>query len=377
MACQAETAHLVPAGTSFVHSAEALTLRDMLVATGTMENGGVKGVAWRASTVLQAERWLCAQCDVAFTNSVSSCPTCEVASASMQLVANNDLLARSLEAANSCAYGRQLRFLQHRQQHDGIIPSLGRFDDDDYDDLVEQSIDDLGASVRSSDRRDFLPDGVRHFHAYTQICTTAKFGFATKEQGTAFVNSGKASAVLSEFLTLIGSKTTARASDGGMLTVQRHPKGGFVRLMFANLTEHDLRIGRAILGVAPTNEVPESVLNYDGIGTLVREGRLSATSLTYKRLHALAASLFITVAQRERAEGGRLYSPGTRIPERRQFLENAVHIPRCYIAELASLLLSMNMGDRLRAIEDARIASEAKQGFVSFAPIVPQCASSD
>eukprot|EP00966_Prymnesium_polylepis_P010001 230947-Prymnesium_polylepis.1 len=41
MACQAETAHLVPAGTAFVHSVEALTLRDMLLATGTMENGGV------------------------------------------------------------------------------------------------------------------------------------------------------------------------------------------------------------------------------------------------------------------------------------------------------------------------------------------------
>ena len=123
-----------------------------------------------------------------------------------------------------------------------MIPSLGRFDDDDYDDLVEQSVDDLGASVRSSDRRDFLPDGVRHFHAYTQICRTAKFGFATKEQGIAFVNSGKASAMLSEFVAIIGSKTTARASDGGMLTVQRDPKGGFFRLMFANLTEHDLRI---------------------------------------------------------------------------------------------------------------------------------------
>ena len=249
------------------------------------------------------------------------------------------------------------------------MPSLGRFEDDDYDELVEQSIDDLGASVGPLDRRDFLPEGVRHFHAYTQICTTAKFGFATKEQGVAFVNTGKASAVLSEFVTIIGSKTTARASDGGMLTVQRHPKGGFFRLMFANLTEHDLRIGRAILGVAPTNEVPESVHNYHGIGKLVREGVLSATSLTYKRLHALAASLFITVAQREPAEGGRLYNPGTNIPERREFLENAVHIPRCYIAELASLLLSMNMGDRLRALEDARIASEAKQGFVSFAAV--------
>ena len=230
MACQAETAQLVPVGTSVVHSAEALTLRDMLVAAGTMENGGVKGLAWRASTVLQAERWLCAQCDVAFIHSVSSCPTCQVTSASMQLVANNDLLARSLETANSCAYGRQLRFLQDRQQHDGVIPSLGRFEDDDYDDLVEQSIDDLGASVGPSDRRDFLPEGVRHFHAYTQICTAAKFGFATKEQGVAFVNTGKASAVLSEFVTIIGSKTTARASDGGMLTVQRHPKGGFFRL---------------------------------------------------------------------------------------------------------------------------------------------------
>ena len=156
---QADTAQLALAGTSTIHSAEAITLRDMLVAAGTMENGGVKGLAWRASTVLQAERWLCAQCDVAFDHSVPFCPKCEVASASVRLVANNDLLARSLEVANSCSYGRQLRFLQYRQQHEGIVPSLGRFDDDDYDDLVEQSVDDLGASVRPSDRRDYYARG--------------------------------------------------------------------------------------------------------------------------------------------------------------------------------------------------------------------------
>jgi hypothetical protein len=60
-----------------------------------------------------------------------------------------------------------------------------------------------------------LPEGVRHFHAYIQIFTSAKFGFATKEQGVVFVNSGKASAVLSEFVTIIGSNTKGRATDGG------------------------------------------------------------------------------------------------------------------------------------------------------------------
>eukprot|EP00966_Prymnesium_polylepis_P264351 6106935-Prymnesium_polylepis.1 len=37
---QADTAQLALAGTSTIHSVEAITLRDMLVAAGTMENGG-------------------------------------------------------------------------------------------------------------------------------------------------------------------------------------------------------------------------------------------------------------------------------------------------------------------------------------------------
>eukprot|EP00966_Prymnesium_polylepis_P037428 869015-Prymnesium_polylepis.1 len=36
MACQAETTHLVPAGTPVVHSAEALTLRDMCSTSCTL-----------------------------------------------------------------------------------------------------------------------------------------------------------------------------------------------------------------------------------------------------------------------------------------------------------------------------------------------------
>eukprot|EP00966_Prymnesium_polylepis_P298690 6902658-Prymnesium_polylepis.1 len=65
-----------------VHSTPARQIRNVSL-PGTMENGGVRVLAWRASTVLQAERWLCAQCDIAFDHSVPFCPKCEVASASV------------------------------------------------------------------------------------------------------------------------------------------------------------------------------------------------------------------------------------------------------------------------------------------------------
>ena len=149
------------------HSGDAVSLRNLLVRTHAVGNGGgVTGHAWRASTVLQTERWLCSQCDVSFCHSVSTCPCCNVESATSRFEENEALHARARNVHDS-AYGRQLRFLQHREQHTGDIPSLGRFNEDNYGDLVQQSVNEVGDAISASDRPDWLPEGVRHFHAYT------------------------------------------------------------------------------------------------------------------------------------------------------------------------------------------------------------------
>ena len=347
------------------HSDDAVTLRDLLVRSHAVGNdGGVAGHAWRASTVLQAERWLCSQCDIAFGHAVSICPSCNVESATVRFEANESLHARA-RGVHDSAYGRQLRFLQHREQHTGVIPSLGRFTDDNYEDLVQQSVNEVGDAVSASDRPDWLPEGVRHFHAYIQIISRSQFGFACAADAKALMASGRASKALSEMVILFGSRTSGVAPDGGETTVQRHPKGGFFRLIFAEITEHDFRIGRSILGAA--TDVPASCFSYLEIGRYIRDGKLLATSDTYIRLHSLAASLFVSVAVRELSEGGRLFNPDAPQPQRSDWFANEVHIPRCYVAELASTLLSLSMGDRVSCVEDARISSQAKTGFVSLA----------
>ena len=125
-------------GGHHLHSDDAVTLRDLLVRSHAVGNdGGVAGHAWRASTVLQTERWLCSQCDIAFCHSVSICPSCNVESATVRFEANESLHARA-RGVHDSAYGRQLRFLQHREQHTGVIPSLGRFTDDNYEDCSKK-----------------------------------------------------------------------------------------------------------------------------------------------------------------------------------------------------------------------------------------------
>ena len=72
-----------------------------------------------------------------------------MSSATVRFEANESLHARARDVHDS-AYGRQLRFLQHREQHTGVILSLGRFTDDNYEDLVQQSVNEVGDAVSAT-----------------------------------------------------------------------------------------------------------------------------------------------------------------------------------------------------------------------------------
>ena len=129
------------------HGVGALALRDLQVRTLPSADGfGVTGRAWRSSSVLQAECWTCMQCDVAYPHAILACGACGQPSEMQRSARDEDVQARARGAQDS-SYGRKLRFLQLRDQHVGDIPSLGRFEDDNYDALVQTSVNEIGAVV--------------------------------------------------------------------------------------------------------------------------------------------------------------------------------------------------------------------------------------
>ena len=163
------------------HSDAAHAQSNSLLRTRSVADGaGVSGSAWRMSTVLQDEYWRCSQCDIAFPNAATTCSVCGQQSALELSSYNEDVQSRTVQAHDS-SYGRRLRFLANREQHNGDIASLGHFDDPNYDSLVQQSVNDVGVALTPSERSDFMAEGVRHFHAFVQIVTKGKHGFSSEE----------------------------------------------------------------------------------------------------------------------------------------------------------------------------------------------------
>ena len=310
--------------------------------------------SWRQSTVARRSMWLCTGCECAWEHSVVTCPSCGEASA-LAIRDSQAQMHAALRGATDSAYGRSLRFISGREQHAGEVASLGMFGSADYGDLVDNAVDDVLPDMCARERRDYVPSEVLSFDAYLQIVTCSRVHFVTKEEVQDAVGSGHASKLLQEYVTLMACKTNACAADGGVAMVQRLPKGGYWKFAIAKLTEHHLRIVRAVLGAS--KEMPIEVLSCArATGNYIRDSCLHDGSWTFKCLHALAAAVFVQAAHDELAVGGRLYNPKAPAQQKEEWFRNGVCVPRKVVAEVARFATSKATGRRLHRAMEARVA---------------------
>ena len=100
---------------------------------------------------------------------------------------------------------------------------------------------------------------------------------------------------------------------------QAMPKGGYYRLAIGYTHEHHLRVLRAILGGACDEDIPRDVRTTGAaLRQYIADEKLLRSSITYRQLHAVAASLFVTMAIDLYSPGGRLHNPKKPTPARRE-----------------------------------------------------------
>ena len=136
-------------------------------------------------------------------------------------------------------------------------------------------------------------------------------------------------------------------------------------MLIGHVGEHQLRIVQAVLGRAPAEDVPAWAFELKP-GTscrhlyeFVRESKLNPYSETYTRLHAVAASLFVTSALAVLGPGGALHNPEAPSATRDEWSEQALRIQEMYVAELASMSISYRTCARLEAAVVERAAPSA------------------
>ena len=138
--------------------------------------------------------------------------------------------------------------------------------------------------------------------------------------------------------------------------VQAMPKGGYYRMSLAYITEQHLRVVRAMLGYAPEADLPSvASMTAIQIRQYILDERLPRASITYRRLQAVAASLFVTMAVDVYSEGGRLHQPGRPTPLREEwYAHSLLRMPRGIVAELAEYAVTYKTTERLETAETAR-----------------------
>ena len=142
-------------------------------------------------------------------------------------------------------------------------------------------------------------------------------------------------------------------------------KGGLYWRLLGFMREHHARIARAILGAASEDELPHELFvsrqNEVSLYAHIRDGQLPATSATYRRLHALAASLFVSMAQRMTMPGERLHNPNVPTAQRHEWFATGLRIPSAVVAELACAAVTKVMSVRLQRAERER---DERAGFI-------------
>ena len=126
------------------------------------------------------------------------------------------------------------------------------------------------------------------------------------------------------------------------------PKGGWWRRTLSEVNEQHVRIMIAAVGlgydrILSSSEVAEEVLT----------GKMPAA--VYARLAAVAASIFSSMAMRERGANGRARRAVLEEVELADFAANGLRPPRYLVAQLASRVISQNMDRRLCQLERARV----------------------
>ena len=132
------------------------------------------------------------------------------------------------------------------------------------------------------------------------------------------------------------------------MLLQVLPKGGWWRRTLSEVNEQHVRIMIATVGLGYAR-----MLSSEEVAEEVLTGKMPVA--VYARLAALAASIFSSMAVRERGPNGRARRAVLEQVRLADFAANGLRPPRYIVAQLVSRAISHNMDLRLCQLERARV----------------------
>ena len=332
---------------------QAAVRADMAAALVTDMHAGVRRPTsedWRCCATLREHAWECPRCLVVMSKrDEAACVGCGVARAELGAQATGNAMESVVLQAHRLAYGRNLVVLQEREPvlADGGAVAIGAAG---YTAWAQGQL--AAFSTRPMDKllEPKPASAVCTFDGWLCMQTNGRLRFNTRAQvrdclATAESDRGSVEHIVADFVSELGKVVQRRGESKPVLM---HPKGGWWMAMFTHLTEHDMRIARAILG----GQYDASTSSAD-VASAVRYGSMEPA--VYGRLAALAAAVFVRMACIERTPGsGRVHRVGGAAPSAEAYAANGFEVPRYLVAMLVGKAASSKVATSLFAVERCR-----------------------
>ena len=277
---------------------------------------------WRQTPALHEQWWACFPCQLVMPMSSQACGLCGTTSDEASGAAAKAQLDAAVALASRTAYGRKLVCLSDREPllSTGLEVAVGG---SAYYESVRGSLSALATQSCEKLIEAKPADAVCAFDGWLALQTNASMRFYTRQHVLAFMEDHRsvAEAVTADFVAEHGKEIAVSWSPTPVLVL---PKSGWWRYSLSYISEHDLRIVRALLGAsvaaAPGANVASTLRN------AVLYGPCDAH--LYGALNAVAASLFVRMAMHQRGPDGRARRAGGEPASHQAFAANGFIPPR-------------------------------------------------
>ena len=280
---------------------------------------------WRMMPQLHKSHWLCIRCDKVMSMQQPECTVCSVALTELRGSETvGEHMRGVLANAHRTAYGRNLACLADREPvlSNGSAPAIGT---PEHAAWVRRQLCDF--SRRPADMRTETKPcaDVCCFDAWLCLQTDAEVRFFTREHVRQFMQDAtvtSAEDMVADYISDLGKVTYV---PGSASPVMVHPKGGWWMAALSHITEHDLRMARAFLGLA---------MDTGATASSVQQAVLNGPFNTdiYGLLSALMSVIIVRQAAVERGPGGRARRSGAATPTAQLYASRGFEPPRCAAA---------------------------------------------
>jgi hypothetical protein len=289
--------------------------------------------------------WHCHRCAVINRRDEPRCCSCGDTYESIVGVVPEAELQALRRVTQATAYGRSLHSLAGREQdvRAGAPVEIGAAG---YEAALREHLRSFQHQANAQRVEPAVKGAIMSVDGWLALTSSGMYRLFAADDVRKFMGSGDFEVVMAEFVETWGR----RVHVPHLGVVQVMPKGGWWWNSLRRITEHDMHLVRAIIGMyleAPMHS-GDALRLYDLINTCPVDDSM------YRQLSAVVASMFARMAVRERSATGRARREGSegQVPvDLLAFVRNGLVPPRILVASLVRTACSRHAVRRPRHLE--------------------------